>query len=227
MTERSEGWQPADEAGDPNDAAPVASTGVLGWARRNGRILAAGLTLVMLAAAITALTRLAKGTDYNQVVTALMAMPGWRIVMAIVLTAASFGALTLYDLNAFRAIGKPQPWWRNVAVAEKPGACTQAGDSGGPVYRHRTSDSVRAHGIINGGGFRQDTNVCTLVFTEIGRDHGIIQSSVVHAVVTSLNVAGKVLADEAVEQGAQHILLEVPAIDGATDFVGDGPDSAL
>ena len=112
MTERSEGWQPADEAGDPNDAAPVASTGVLGWARRNGRILAAGLTLVMLAAAITALTRLAKGTDYNQVVTALMAMPGWRIVMAIVLTAASFGALTLYDLNAFRAIGKPQPWWR-------------------------------------------------------------------------------------------------------------------
>ncbi len=64
--------------------------------------------------------------------------------------------------------GQPQPWWRNVAVAEKPGTCTQAGDSGGPVYRHRTSDSVRAHGIINGGGFRQDTNVCTLVFTEIG-----------------------------------------------------------
>lgn len=112
MTERSEGWHPADEAEDPNDAAPVASTGLLGWARRNGRILAAGLTLVMLAAALTALARLAKGTDYNQVVAALIQMPGWRIAMAIGLTAASFGALTLYDLNAFRAIRKPQPWWR-------------------------------------------------------------------------------------------------------------------
>ena len=37
---------------------------------------------------------------------------GWRLAAALALTAASFASLTLYDLNAFAAIGKPQPWRR-------------------------------------------------------------------------------------------------------------------
>jgi hypothetical protein len=35
------------------------------------------------------------------------------------------------------------------------------------------------------------------------------------------------LIDEAVEQGAQHVLLEVPAIDGSPDVVGYFPNLAL
>jgi len=35
-----------------------------------------------------------------------------------------------------------------------------------------------------------------------------------------------VFADEAVEEGAEDVLFEVPAIDGATDVVGDLPDAA-
>ena len=40
------------------------------------------------------------------------------------------------------------------------------------------------------------------------------------------NVISEVLADEAVEQAAEHVLLEVPAIDGTADVIGDGPDLA-
>ena len=65
------------------------------------------------------------------------------------------------------------------------------------------------------------------VFANIGCDHGIVQGCIVHAVITAFDVVGKVLADEAIEQSAQHILLEVPAIDSPTDFVGDSPDAAL
>jgi hypothetical protein len=42
-----------------------------------------------------------------------------------------------------------------------------------------------------------------------------------------LRCSRKVFADEAIEQGAQHVLLEVPAIDGTAHIVGDMPDLAL
>ena len=51
--------------------------------------------------------------------------------------------------------------------------------------------------------------------------------SVVDAIVTALDVAGEVLADEAIEQGAENILFEIPAIDRATNIIGDLPDLAL
>src|SRR5690606_10329222 len=38
---------------------------------------------------------------------------------------------------------------------------------------------------------------------------------------------GEVLADEAIEQGAEHVLLEVPAIDGTAHVIGNIPDLAL
>lgn len=41
---------------------------------------------------------------------------------------------------------------RNVVYGTKTGACTQKGDSGGPVYTHRKDGSVVAKGIHTGGG---------------------------------------------------------------------------
>jgi hypothetical protein len=45
--------------------------------------------------------------------------------------------------------------------------------------------------------------------------------------ITGFDVGGEVLADEAIEEGAKDILLEVPAIDSAAYVVGDFPNLAL
>ncbi len=58
-------------------------------------------------------------------------------------------------------------------------------------------------------------------------DHAIGQVSVVDALVTAFHVAGKIFTDEAVEQGTEDVLLEVPSIDGTADVIGDLPDAAL
>lgn len=65
------------------------------------------------------------------------------------------------------------------------------------------------------------------VVSNVWRDDHVGQHGVVDAVVTALDVGRKVFADEAVEQGAQHVLLEVPAIDGTPDVIGDFPNLAL
>lgn len=65
------------------------------------------------------------------------------------------------------------------------------------------------------------------IFTNVRRDHRIVQSSVVHAVIAALDVIGKVLADEAIEQSAQHVLLEVPAVYGPSYIIGNGPNLAV
>ena len=66
----------------------------------------------MLIVAAWALMRLASETSYAAIVGALRATEPWRVAVAVLLTVASFGLLTLYDLNAFASIGKPQPWRR-------------------------------------------------------------------------------------------------------------------
>ena len=38
--------------------------------------------------------------------------------------------------------------------------------------------------------------------------------------VAAGDVIGEILADEAIEQGAQHVLLKVPAIDGTAHVIG-------
>ncbi|HET9069384.1 MAG TPA: phosphatidylglycerol lysyltransferase domain-containing protein, partial [Amaricoccus sp.] len=86
------------------------------WAAARRGALTAVFTLAMLCLAAFALARLAHETRYEAVVRALLATPRWRLVVAVALTAASFLTLTLYDLNAFAAIGKPQPW-RRIAPA--------------------------------------------------------------------------------------------------------------
>ena len=58
-------------------------------------------------------------------------------------------------------------------------------------------------------------------------DHAIVQLCIVDAVIIGFDVAGKVFADEAIEQRAEYVLLEIPAIDRATDIVGDSPDCSV
>jgi len=59
------------------------------------------------------------------------------------------------------------------------------------------------------------------------RDDAIGQVGIADALVTAFDIAGEVFADEAVKQRAKHLLLEIPAINGAPDFVGDLPGAAL
>lgn len=65
------------------------------------------------------------------------------------------------------------------------------------------------------------------IVLDVRGDDAVSQLGVLDAVVAALDVAGKVLADEAVEQGAEDVLLEVPAIDRASNIVSDLPNSAL
>ena len=110
------------------------------WAERRRGPLVTLFTLAMLVAAVAALMRLAGETDYAAVVAALLAMPLWRIALAVALTGASFAVLTLYDLNAFRALGQPQPWRRiapGAAAAYAVAQTTGFGPLSGGAVRMR------------------------------------------------------------------------------------------
>lgn len=113
---------------------------VMAWASRRRGMIVAVFTLAMLALAVAALMRLAGHTDYAKVVAALAATSPWRIALAAALTALSFGALTLYDLNAFRALGQPQPWRRiapGAAAAYAVAQTTGFGPLSGAAVRLR------------------------------------------------------------------------------------------
>jgi len=63
-----------------------------------------------------------------------------------------------------------------VAIGKKHGACTQPGDSGGPVYNVQATGYVRVKGVHSaGGGGGSDhysgalESPCTEVFTDVWR----------------------------------------------------------
>ena len=58
-------------------------------------------------------------------------------------------------------------------------------------------------------------------------DDAVGQLGIVDAVIIAFDVGRKVFTDEAVKQAAEHVLLKVPAIDGAAHIVRDLPDAAL
>lgn len=59
------------------------------------------------------------------------------------------------------------------------------------------------------------------------RDDLVGQFGVANVFIAALDVGGKVFTDEAVEQGAEDVLLEIPAIDGSSNIVRDFPNLAL
>jgi phosphatidylglycerol lysyltransferase len=83
---------------------------LIDWAVRRRAALVAALTLVVLYLALFALSRLAAETDYDAITAALLVTPVWRIGLALVFVGISYAALSLYDANAFLALGAPQPW---------------------------------------------------------------------------------------------------------------------
>lgn len=65
------------------------------------------------------------------------------------------------------------------------------------------------------------------IVLDVCGDDAVRQLGIVDAVVAAFDVAGEILADETVEQGAEDVLLEIPAIDRAAHVVGNLPDLAL
>ncbi len=78
--------------------------------------LRALLGVALFAAALAVLHRGMRDIRYRDVERALAMLPRASIILALGLTAASYAALTCYDLLAFRYIAKPVQAWR-VAVA--------------------------------------------------------------------------------------------------------------
>lgn len=104
MSERSE----ASVDRDFDDAESSEST----WREMARQAFLPAVSIIALVLAIIAIRKLLRETDYDAVLDALLGMAPWRLAAALALTAVSFGALSLYDLNGFRALGQPLPWRR-------------------------------------------------------------------------------------------------------------------
>jgi len=78
--------------------------------------LAIASALGVLALGFAALHHLAQTVKFHDVRLAFHAIPSFSLGLALLLTAASYLALTLYDVLALRVIGRPLPW-RTAALA--------------------------------------------------------------------------------------------------------------
>ncbi|MBU6266931.1 MAG: bifunctional lysylphosphatidylglycerol flippase/synthetase MprF [Sphingomonadales bacterium] len=85
---------------------PAAPTGIAALLHRHRLAIQALATLAVAVLAFAALHRLLASVDRRHIAAALHAIPGWRLVAALLLTAASYLMLTLYDVLALRLIGR-------------------------------------------------------------------------------------------------------------------------
>ncbi|NIJ21524.1 phosphatidylglycerol lysyltransferase [Sphingomonas naasensis] len=83
---------------------------------RSRRLIAITLVLLVLGLGFAALQALTREIHYADVRAAARALSAWQIALALVFTAASYLALTFYDVLALRVIGRPLPW-RTAALA--------------------------------------------------------------------------------------------------------------
>lgn len=130
---------PPDPFEEPPSRHPLLAR-LSAWATRRRGPLVTLFTLAMLVVAVYALRRLAAEANYSDIVAALLATPPWRVALAIALTGASFVVLTLYDLTAFDAIGRPQAWRRiapGAAAAYAVAQTTGFGPLSGAAVRLR------------------------------------------------------------------------------------------
>jgi phosphatidylglycerol lysyltransferase len=68
------------------------------------------LALALFAAALLLLRHELRHYSYHQVMNGLASLPKTSLLLALLLTALNYAALTCYDLLAFRYIGRPQPY---------------------------------------------------------------------------------------------------------------------
>jgi phosphatidylglycerol lysyltransferase len=93
-----------------------ARSGAAQWILRHRRWLVALAVLVVASLGFAALHALLAEVRLKEVRAALHGIPDERIGLALLLTIGSYLCLTLYDLLALRAIGRPLPW-RTAALA--------------------------------------------------------------------------------------------------------------
>ncbi|MEC3947520.1 bifunctional lysylphosphatidylglycerol flippase/synthetase MprF [Sphingobium sp. HWE2-09] len=93
------------------DAAPSSH-----WWVRHRTTLSIGVLLALAALGLVALGHLLHDVHLSQVRLAWRAIPASALIAAAGLTAISYLTLTLYDVLALRAIGRPLPW-RTAALA--------------------------------------------------------------------------------------------------------------
>lgn len=87
--------------------------------RSSARLKGLGVvvSLVIAAAAIFALTHALRNVDYDEVFAIVQRTNAGLIVLALLLVAASYLSLTLYDLLALRTIGRDDVPYRIAALA--------------------------------------------------------------------------------------------------------------
>lgn len=83
---------------------------------RYRRAIGIALVLLLIAAGFAALERLTGAIRYADVRAAAAALSGRQVLLALALTAASYLALTWYDMLALKVIGRALPW-RTAALA--------------------------------------------------------------------------------------------------------------
>jgi phosphatidylglycerol lysyltransferase len=84
--------------------------GSMAWIQRHKRLLAIGAALLVAALGLTALFRLLHSVRPHEVRHAFDALSPGQIGAALLLTAASYAMLTLYDRFALQVIGRKLPW---------------------------------------------------------------------------------------------------------------------
>ncbi|KFE69975.1 bifunctional lysylphosphatidylglycerol flippase/synthetase MprF [Hyalangium minutum] len=77
-----------------------------------GRALLVLLPLILMAAAGRTLAKELAQLRWEQVALAMSALPGWRVGLAMLATAGSYLALTLYDVLALQYVGRRLPYRR-------------------------------------------------------------------------------------------------------------------
>ncbi|HWW57333.1 MAG TPA: bifunctional lysylphosphatidylglycerol flippase/synthetase MprF [Sphingopyxis sp.] len=80
------------------------------WIRRNRRPVSIGTALMVAALGLAALFRLLHSVRPHEIRHAFDALSAGQIGAALLLTAASYAMLTLYDRFALRTIDRPLPW---------------------------------------------------------------------------------------------------------------------
>ncbi|GGB22201.1 hypothetical protein GCM10011380_09710 [Sphingomonas metalli] len=87
-----------------------------GLVARHRRTIAVGVALLLAGLGFAALDALTREVHFADLRAAMHALSGGRLALALGFTAASYLALTIYDVLALRVIGRPLPW-RTAALA--------------------------------------------------------------------------------------------------------------
>lgn len=146
-------------------------------------ILVPALAVCVLALAAFALRHFLAETDYHAMVAAFLGVSPWRLAAALAATAVSFGVLTLYDWNAFAAIGAPRRW-REVA----PGAVAAFAVSQTIGFGPLTGGAVRARFYLPLGATPGQI-ARVVAFVTAGFGLGLIVTSAAAALIASEEAA--------------------------------------